>query len=326
MARVLITHGVPLEGWAWPLEDTCYPGEGKIFCKEDLRTRLPQAEAVLACGQMDGEMIRAAKRLRLIVCYGAGYDAIDLQEATTQGIPVMNIPDTVSAATAELAVALMMSLARRIPMLNQAMHGKEASAAFGMGRNMGVDLCGATLGIVGMGRIGSRVAEIGRALHMRILYTARDEKPEQDGYGAKRCTLKTLMRESDFISLHCPLTPATEGIIDRELLFSMKPTAYLINTARGKVVDEQALIAALAQGHIAGAGLDVYANEPQVNEALRQLPNAILTPHVGSNTRQTRRTMVEEASLHIKNLLSDGIRPSRLLNPQVWDQDAGERV
>lgn len=319
MTHVLITHGVPMEGWTLPQEyETWYPGEGEAFSREELKGLLAEADAVLACGPLDADMIGAAKRLKLIVCYGAGYDSIDLAQATDRGIPVVNIPETVVHPTAEIAVTLMMSLARRIPVLNGVMHSSQAESAFGMGKEMGVSLYGAALGIVGMGRIGSRVAEIGRALGMRILYNARGPKLEQESAGARFCSLPALMAEADFVSLHCPLTLETTGLITRELLLSMKPTAFLINTSRGLVVDESALLEALEHGRIAGAGLDVFVGEPRINPLFQTLPNVIMTPHVGSNTVQARKEMAQEASLRIREVLLEGKKPVHLLNPQVW--------
>jgi glyoxylate reductase len=183
---------------------------------------------------------------------------------------------------------------------------------------MGVSLNGATLGIVGMGRIGSRVAEVGRALGMRILYHARGPKPEQEALGAEYRPLPELMTQADFVSLHCPLTPDTKGMITRELLFSMKATAFLINTARGLVVDEAALLEVLREGRIAGAGLDVFVGEPRINPLFSSLPNVIMTPHVGSNTVQARREMVREASLRIREVVLEGKKPVHLLNPEAW--------
>lgn len=322
MATILITHGIPLQGWTLPQgHTTWHPKEGGRFSREELLGLLPEADAVLACGDFGADRIQAGEKLKLIVCYGAGYERVDLQEATRRGIPVVNIPQAVVHPTAELALALIMSLARRIPMLDREMRGPQPESAFGMGKAMGVSLHGSTLGIVGMGNIGSRVAEVARALGMGILYHARGPKPEQDAAGARFCSLAELMAEADFVSLHCPLTPETRGLITRELLFSMKPTAFLVNTARGPVVDEDALLEALGQSRIAGAGLDVFVGEPRINPLFRSLPNVIMTPHVGSNTLQARREMAETASLVIWEALLEGKRPHHLLNPQVWEKE-----
>lgn len=319
LATLLITHGVPKEGFdILEGHKLLYPGEGQIFSREELLALLPTADMVLACGALDEVLIGCAGRLKLIVCYGAGYDAIDVAAATQRSIPVVNIPDSVTAGTAELAFSLMLSLARRLCELDRLMHTEPPASLFGLGKHMGYSLTGLTLGIVGMGRIGSRVADLARMMGMHILYTAHSPKREQDALGDRFVSLSELMKESDFVSLHCPHTPETDKLISRELLFSMKPTAYLINTARGSVVDEAALLDALRQGRLAGAGLDVFIGEPNVNEAFAALPNVVLTPHVGSNTHQVRFAMARAASQRMLDVLA-GRRPENLLNPYVWD-------
>ena len=209
-----------------------------------------------------------------------------------------------------------MSLARRLNELNQLVRTMKPEDLFVMGKFMGTSLEGATLGIVGMGRIGGRVADFGRLMRMRILYTARTPKPMRDSLGEKQVSLETLMAESDFVSLHCPHTPETRGLISREMIARMKPSAYLINTARGPVVDEEALIEALQNHKIAGAGIDVYTGEPHVNPAFFKLDNVLLTPHVGSNTLYARNQMAEAASRRILDVLAGKV-PENLLNPSV---------
>ncbi len=318
MAKILITYGVPTDGFAMLQGHALlYPGEGKAFSKEEMLRMLPEVDAVLACTAFDKDLVRAGKKLKLIMCYGAGYDAIDVAEATACGIPVANMPETVTAPTAELAVGLLLSLARRIPELNGLMHGQQPSAAFGLGLRMGTSLEGAVLGIVGLGRIGARVAAFGRAMGMKLLYAARTQKPEQEALGAARCALPELMEAADFISIHCPLTPETQGLISREMLLRMKPTAFLINTSRGLVVDEEALIELLEQKRIAGAGLDVFVGEPAMDRRLAALPQVVMTPHVGSNTLQARNRMAESASGRILAAL-EGRKPENLLNPEIW--------
>ena len=251
------------------------------------------------------------------MCYGAGYDNIDVQAATECGVPVANTPDSVTASTAELAIALMLSLARRVAELNTRMHNADPQTLFGMGKHMGCTLEGSTLGIVGMGRIGGKVADIAHALGMRVLYTAHAPKAARESLGDQYVSLERLMEESDFVSLHCPHTAQTHNLISREMIALMKPTAFLINTARGPVVDEQALVEALQQRRIAGAALDVFTGEPAVNPALCRLENVILTPHIGSNTLYTRNQMAEAASERILDALA-GRRPQNVVNPQVY--------
>ena len=318
MATIIVSFGVPSDGFKalYDQKHTVHiPPTGVRFSREEMLALLPEADAVLACTPFPREMVEAGKKLKLIVCYGAGYDSIDIAAATEHGIPVVNIPETVTAATAELAIAHMMSMARRIE-LDGLVRTMAPSELFVMGRRMGTRLEGATLGIVGMGRIGGKVADFGRVMGMRVLYTARTPKPERDALGDEHVDLETLMRESDFISLHCPHTPETHGMISREMIALMKPSAFLVNTARGPVLDEEALIEALREKKIAGAALDVYIGEPNVNPAFFELENVQLTPHSGSNTLATRNQMAEAASAQILAVLND--QPlQNVINPEA---------
>ena len=317
MAKIIVTYGVPADGFSLLAgHEIVIPPHGTAFSREQLIRLLPDADAVLACTALDREMIAAAKKLQLIVCYGAGYDAIDVAAATSHGIPVVNTPECVTRPTAEMAIALITSLARRLPELNALMHTRPPRELFGMGRRMGTSLDGSVLGVVGMGRIGGRVADFAHLMGMRVLYTARTPKPERDALGETRVSLEDLMKNSDFITLHCPHTPQTEGMISREMIALMKPTAYLINTARGPVVDEDALIEALRAHRIAGAALDVFASEPDINPAFAALDNVLLTPHAGSNTLHARNEMARAASRRILDRLAGRI-PQNLLNPEA---------
>lgn len=318
MPRVLVTSGVPMDGFALPSDfEVVYPGEGKSFTREEMLALLLKADAVLACSALDAELIQAGTHLKLIVCYGAGYDSIDVSAATALGVPVANTPDSVTEATAELAFSMILCLARRLCEMNRQMHGEAAATAFGMGKQMGASVRGKTLGIVGMGRIGARVADFGRCMGMRIIYHARSAKPEQERLGAVRCSLTELMAEADIVSLHCPLTPETDGMITRALLTSMKPTAYLVNTARGRVIDEDALLELLKEKRIAGAGIDVFIGEPSIRPEWATLENVLLTPHIGSNTAEARREMMVAARDRIVDALA-GRRPQNLVNGEVW--------
>lgn len=317
MAKVIITYGVPSAGFAaLNRHEVHIPPQGLSFSREELLSLLPDADAVVACKAFGKEMIEAAPKLKLIVCYGAGYDAIDVKAATEKGILVVNTPDCVTAPTAELAIAHIMALGRRLVELNQRVRTMAPQDLFVMGKYMGTSLEGATLGIVGMGRIGGKVADFGRLMGMKVLYTSRSPKPERDTLGDERVSLETLMAQSDFISLHCPHTPETHGLISRKMIQLMKPTAFLINTARGPVLDEDALIEALRNNSIAGAGIDVYIGEPNANPAFFELDNVLLTPHVGSNTLHARNQMAAAASKRILDLLA-GKTPENILNPEV---------
>lgn len=317
MADIIVTYGVPSDGFAALKEHTVHiPAQGTSFSNDELMALLPNADALVACKAITREMISVAKKLKLIVCYGAGYDAIDIAAATEHGVMVANTPDCVTAPTAELAIAHLTALARRIPEFNQRVRTMKPEDLFVMGKFMGTSLEGATLGIVGMGRIGGKVADFGRLMGMRVLYTARTPKPERDALGDEHVSLEEVMAQSDFISLHCPHTPQTYHIVSRSMIGLMKPTAYLINTARGPVVDEEALIEALQKKRIAGAALDVFTGEPHVNPAFFALDNVHLTPHVGSNTLHARNEMARAASQRILAVL-DGKLPQNLLNPEA---------
>ena len=320
MATIIVSFGVPSDGFRALYENkhtVHIPPAGQRFSREDMLALLPDADAVLACTPFPREFVEAGKKLRLIVCYGAGYDSIDVSAATERCIPVVNIPDTVTAATAELAITHLLSMARRIRELDQLVRTQPANEMFVMGKRMGTRMEGATLGIVGMGRIGGKVADFGRMLGMQVLYTARTPKPERDALGDKHVDLETLMKESDFISLHCPHTPETHRMISREMIALMKPDAFLVNTARGPVLDEEALIDALRENRIAGAALDVYTGEPNVNPAFFELSNVQLTPHSGSNTLATRNQMAEAAAAQMLAIFES--RPlQNILNPEVF--------
>ena len=318
MAKIIVTFGVPAEGFrALKGHELHIPPAGEGFSRKKLLSLLEDADAVLACNAFDRELVEACHRLKVIVCYGAGYDSIDVQAATERGVPVANTPDSVTASTAELAIALMLAQGRRITELNARMHAANPQELFGMGKYMGCSLADSTLGIVGMGRIGSRVADIAHAMGMRVMYASRAPKAERARQGDQYVSLERLMSESDFISLHCPHTAQTHNLLSREMIALMKPTAFLINTARGPIVDEQALIDALQSRRIAGAALDVFEAEPNINPTLCQLENVILTPHTGSNTLRTRTRMAEAASERILDALA-GRRPQNVINPQGY--------
>ena len=265
------------------------------------------------------DILAPCARLRGIANYAVGFDHIDLAACTRKHVGVSNTPDVLTDATAEIAWALLLACARRVV---------EADAFLRSGRwrgwqpleFLGTLVTGKTLGILGAGRIGMRVARIAQGFNMRILYTARHAKAlwEKD-LGARAVSLDELLCESDFISLHLPLTEETRQIIGAAELRRMKPTAVLINTARGPLLDETALVAALREKRLGAAGLDVYEREPQVAAGLAQLDNVVLLPHLGSATRETRTRM---ALLAAENLIAmvQGRRPPNPLNPQLWPE------
>lgn len=258
--------------------------------------------------KIDAELIAAAPRLKVISQMAVGYDNIDIAAAAERGIPVGNTPDVLTEATADIAFALLMAAARRLPEGERFVHSGQWKT-WSPSLLLGVDVYGKTLGIVGYGRIGQAMARRGRGFNMRILYYNRTDR-SVPGIDATRCDLETLLRESDFVSLHTPLTPETYHLIGAPQLALMKPGAILINTARGSVVDPDALYEALAHQRIFAAGLDVTEPEPiPMNSPLLTLDNCLIIPHVGSATIETRQAM---AMLAANNLIA-GLRGEALL-------------
>lgn len=263
--------------------------------------------------RFDAAMLgQADVRTRLLCNYGAGTDHVDLAATAAAGIAVSNTPDVLTDATAELALALMLAVARRLG------EGERELRAGGWAgwrptHLLGTLLSGATLGIVGFGRIGRQVARIAhRGLAMPVLYHARTRASvadEAETNARFRPRLDDLLAEADIVSLHVPAGPGNDGLIGAAQLARMKPTAILINTARGSLVDERALADALTSRTISGAGLDVYAREPSVPQALLALDNVVLAPHLGSATRQTRERMGMRAVENLELFLAD--RPLR---------------
>jgi glyoxylate reductase len=268
--------------------------------------------------RLDREAMDHAPRLKVISGFGVGYDYVDVAEATRRGIMVCNTPGTLTETTADQAWALLLAAARNVARGDQFVRSG-AWRKYEPALLLGADVHGATLGIVGLGAIGSAVARRATGFGMRILYSGRSRKPEAEALtGAAYRPLDELLAESDFVSLNCALTPETRGLIGARELGLMKPTAILVNTARGGVVDQRALAAALQQGQIAGAGIDVYEKEPvDADDPLLACETAVLVPHLGSATHPTRARMARVAAENIVAGLQ-GRRPAHLINPEVW--------
>jgi glyoxylate reductase len=283
-----------------------------------LRERTHDAEGVvcLLSDRIDARLIEAAPKLRVISNVAVGFDNVDVAAATARGIAVGNTPGVLTETTADLAWALMLAVARRVVEAERFVR-ESRWRTWDPNLLLGQDAHGATLGVVGLGKIGHAVARRARGFDMRLLYNTRSavEDPIE---GTQRVELDELLRESDFVSLHVPLTPETHHMIGEAQLRLMKPTAILINTARGPVIDQKALVRALSEGWIAGAGLDVAEVEPiPAGDALLRAPNAVLLPHIGSASHATRARMSDMA---IDNCLA-GLRGERLancVNPEVY--------
>jgi glyoxylate reductase len=316
LSRVVVSSPLP-GGFRAVLagHEVLVPPAGSLS-REALLGQLAGAEALLPLlsVRVDEELLARAPRLRIVANYAVGYDNVDVTACTRRGVVVTNTPDVLTAATAELTLALMISCARRI---------EEASAllrsgswrGWEPGQLLGRELDGATLGLIGFGRIGQAVATRARAFGMNVIYAA----PRCTSHEVPHVKLDELLRTSDFVSLHCALHAETRHLIGARELASMKPTAVLINTSRGPIIDEEALAEALHNGHLHGAGLDVYEEEPRVHPRLLTAPRALLVPHIGSATHRARSKMAETAARSIAELLA-GRRPDNVLNPDALPQ------
>jgi glyoxylate reductase len=267
---------------------------------------------------IDREVMEAAgPKLKVIANYAVGYNNIDVEEATRRGIMVTNTPGVLTETTADLAWALMMSVARRIVEADRFVRAGKFRGWEPM-LLLGTDVYGATLGIVGFGRIGQAMARRALGFDMTVLYYDLQRAPEEieQKYRVRFVPLPELLQTSDFVSLHVPLTKDTYHLIGERELRMMKREAYLINTARGPVVDEKALVRALREGWIRGAALDVFEREPEVEPELFELENVVLAPHIGSASYATRTRMAEIAAQNLVKALQGEIPPN-LVNPEV---------
>lgn len=266
--------------------------------KSSFLEALPEGVRFVATGGSGGcswEIIEALPNLEIISSFGVGYDAVDVVAAKENGVRVTNTPDVLNDCVAEVTLALMLALAHRVPEAERHLReGRwETEGAF----PLTAELTGRTVGILGLGRIGKTIARLAQAFQMRVVYHGRSEQPHQPF--AYYADLISMARDVDWLVVVAPSTPQTRGLVDRGVLEALGPEGRLVNVARGDLVDEEALIEALSSGAIAGAALDVFAQEPHVPEALRKLDNVVLLPHVGSATHKTRAAM---GDLVVKNL------------------------
>jgi len=268
--------------------------------------------------RVDAAALDAAPRLRVVANHAVGLDNVDVRAATARGICVTNTPDVLTEATADLAFALALAAARRLGEGERLVRAGRWTG-WAPDQLLGVDVWGRTLGVVGLGRIGLAMARRGRGFGMDVLYAAPRDVPGAAEVAALRVDVDELFARADVVSLHCPLTPETRGLVDARRLARMKPTAILVNTARGACVDEVALAAALAEGRLAGAGLDVFAAEPAISPALLAAERVVLAPHIGSATTTARTRMGQLCASAVRAVLS-GERPAHLVDPSVWER------
>jgi glyoxylate reductase len=299
--------------------EVCSGADAERMEREDLLALVESVDAAVTMlyDRVDDELLGAAgPRLRGVCNVAVGFDNVDLAACARRGVVVTNTPGVLDDATADIAFGLILAATRRLG------EGERLIRAgrpwqWGMGFMLGHDLRGARLGIVGLGGIGSRVAHRGRAFGMEIAYTSRNESPHAAWLEATRLDLDELLATADVVSLHAPLTPATRHLIGARELALMKPTATLVNTARGAVVDEAALAGALGEGVITAAGLDVFEDEPHVHPALLELENAVLVPHLGSATVETRAAMAELAARNAIAIAAGEPPPTPVALPAV---------
>ncbi|MEW5734841.1 MAG: D-glycerate dehydrogenase [Thermodesulfobacteriota bacterium] len=318
---VLVTRAIPEAGLKL-LQAECrvtMNPEDRPLTRPELLSLAAEADGVigLLTEKIDAAFFDSAKRVRAYANYAVGIDNISLAEATKRGVGVSNTPGVLTDATAEMAWALLFAVCRRVVESDAAMRSGRW-AGWAPLHFIGSGVSGKTLGIVGAGRIGTAMALKGRGFGMKVLYhnRGRNEVLERE-LSARKVGFDELLAESDFISIHTPLTAETRHLFDAKALSAMKKTAYLINTARGPVIDENALVKALQEGWIAGAGLDVYENEPRMADGLAGLSNAALAAHTGSATAGARSGM---ATLAAENLLAmlHGRPGPTCLNPEVF--------
>lgn len=273
----------------------------------------------LLTDRIDGDLIDAAgPQLKIVSNYAVGFDNVDVKAATDRGVVITNTPsEEVNEAVAEHAWALILSLARRIVEADEATR-RGGYKGWEPAIFLGPSLIGKTLGIIGMGRIGSMVARRSKGFNMNVLYNKREPDPKAEAeLGVKFASLDDILANSDFITLHVPLTDETRHMINKETLAKMKNRSYLVNTSRGPVVNEKDLVEALRMGKLAGAGLDVFDNEPNIDPELIGMQNVVLTPHIASATHEARDKMGAQAVAAVLAVAA-GQKPENLVNPDVW--------
>lgn len=315
-SRIVVTGRIPDAGlellrsagdvWTWG-------GDGPIpAAVRDEQLATADAVVTLLSDRVDDAFLDAAPKARIVANVAVGYDNVDVDACRRRGVVVTNTPGVLTDATADLAMTLLLTVTRRVG------EGERLVRAgtpwkWGMFMMLGTSIRGRTLGVIGMGAIGTALADRARAFGMSIVYHNRSavDRIVEERIGAHLVPLDELLAISDVVSLHCPYTEATHHLIDAAAMERMRPSAFLVNTARGPIVDEEALVAALRSGTIAGAGLDVYEHEPQVDPGLIDLDNVVLLPHLGSATVETRSAMAELAARNVVELLAgrDPITP-----------------
>jgi len=319
--HIFVTRTIPSEGIEL-LKEHCtveVSPHDRPLTREELFAGAKDADGILSLltDRIDAEFFRRAPGIRGVANYAVGYDNIDLAEALRHGVPVSNTPGVLTDATAEMAWALLFSACRRVTESDRLMKSGMWKG-WGPMQFIGADVTGATLGIIGAGRIGTAMALKSRGFSMKVLYAdAFRNSTLEDTLGAQQVSVEELLAQSDFVSVHVPLMESTRHLLDRQAFGSMKRSAYLINTARGPIINEADLTAALRDREIAGAGLDVYEFEPKAVEGLSELPNVVMTPHTASATISSRTGMAMKAAGNLIAMVT-GQRAADCVNPGVY--------
>jgi glyoxylate reductase len=321
--RVFVTRGIFDQTIAYLRNHVEVAGNAtdRVLGETELHLGAREADGVLSLltDRIDEGFFAACPAVRVVANFAVGYNNIDLDAASRRGVLVTNTPGVLTETTADFAWCLLLGAARRVVEADRfTREGRFTS--WGPKMLLGHDVYGKTLGIIGMGRIGQAVARRARGFAMTVRFYDPQPVPGQvlEESGAHPVSLDELFRSSDFISIHVPLLEETRHLVDDAALRSMKPNCILVNTARGPVIDEKALVGALEAGRIAGAGLDVYEREPEIEEALLRIDRVVLAPHIASASHETRLRMCMMAA---ENLVAGlgGTRPPNLVNAQVWD-------
>jgi glyoxylate reductase len=310
-ARVILNADCDVEYWAKPERPT----------RQEIASRIKDKDGLvcLLTDRINEDLLRAAPKLRIVANVAVGYDNLDVPACAKRGVIATNTPGVLDETTADFAWTLLMAVARRL--VEGDTYARNGSwKGWNLDQMCGTDVWGKTLGIIGFGRIGRAVARRAAGFKMRILYNATKPAPIEieKELGAEFRDLNLLLAESDFVTLHVPLNSETSGLLDVPKFFRMKPTAFVINTARGPVIDEAALVHALEAGKIAGAGLDVFEQEPFIHPGLKR-SNVVMAPHMGSASVETRSKMAAMAAHNVAALFS-GQRPPNMLNPDVFEK------
>lgn len=325
-ASVVVTRRIPRNGVDL-LEAECdrvdHPDHDRSMTRDEFLQAIAGRHGVLTelHNRVDDEaMDVAGPQCKVFANYAVGFNNFDVGAATRRGVVLTNTPDVLTESTADVAWSLIMACGRRIVESDRFLRSGKWDG-WGPMQFHGQDIYGATLGIIGAGRIGTAVARRSVGFNMTVLYydAVGGSNSQLDAMGARRAELDELLSKSDFVSIHVPLTDQTHHMIGRSQLEAMKPTAHIINTARGPVIDEPALVDALETGAIAGAGLDVFEKEPEIAPGLIELDNVVCLPHIGSASAATRARMAELAATNLLAVLR-GERPPTPVNPEVLDR------